>query len=125
MTGQQLPSIQASEHFEVVSTTELSSGNFITLSDRIIKDKDGNEYSRDLVKHPGAVAAVPLTDDGQVYMVRQYRACVDGNMWEIPAGKRDVDGEAPELTAARELEEEAGLVAGNFEPLCDLSLIHI
>ena len=66
-------------------------------------------FDRDIVHHPGAVAVVPLDDDGQVVMVRQYRAPIDQLLLEIPAGKRDVHGEDPELTAARELAEETGL----------------
>ena len=50
----------------------------------------------DVVHHPGAVSVVPLLDDGTVVLVRQYRAAIDAELLEIPAGKRDVDGEAPE-----------------------------
>ena len=50
-------------------------------------------------------------------MVRQYRAAVDGELLEMPAGKRDVDGEPTEVTAARELAEEVGRRAGRLELL--------
>lgn len=78
---------------------------------------DGTEFQRDVVRHPGAVSVVPLRADGTVVLVRQYRAAVDAMMIEIPAGKRDVAGEAPELTAVRELAEEVGLTAGRMELL--------
>jgi ADP-ribose pyrophosphatase len=63
---------------------------------------------------------VPLTDDGEVVCVRQYRPAVDRWMLELPAGVRDVDGEPPEETARRELEEEAGRRAvGSMELLTE------
>ena len=81
---------------------------------------DGDEFERDVVHHPGAVSVVPVVDDGQaVLLVRQYRAAVDRELLELPAGKRDVDGEAPELTARRELEEEVGMRAGRIEKLAE------
>jgi ADP-ribose pyrophosphatase len=77
-------------------------------------DPDGNEFERDVVHHPGAVVVVPVTDDGQVVLVRQYRAAIDRELLEVPAGKRDVADEPVELTAHRELEEEVGLRAGSM-----------
>ncbi|MEO5679361.1 MAG: NUDIX hydrolase [Acidimicrobiales bacterium] len=76
---------------------------------------DGTEFQRDVVHHPGWVAVVPLTDDGHVVCVRQYRAAVGTWLLEVPAGICDVDGEAPEVTARRELAEEAGLAAAHVE----------
>jgi len=65
------------------------------------------EFERDVVHHPGAVSIVPVLGE-EVVLVRQYRAALDGLLLEIPAGKRDVPGEPPEVTAARELEEDIG-----------------
>ncbi len=76
---------------------------------------DGTEFERDVVHHPGWVAVVPLTDDGHVVCVRQYRAAVGQWLLEIPAGICDVDGEEPEVTARRELAEEAGVAAEHVE----------
>ena len=79
---------------------------------------DGSPFERDIVHHPGAVSAVPLVEPPiEVIMVRQYRAAVDRELLEIPAGKRDVAGEAPEVTAHRELIEEIGMRAGRLERL--------
>ena len=75
---------------------------------------DGTRFTRDVVRHPGAVAIVPVTDHGTVLFVRQYRGSVDRELLEIPAGTRDVDGEPPETTARRELEEEVGVRAGSM-----------
>jgi 8-oxo-dGTP pyrophosphatase MutT (NUDIX family) len=81
----------------------------------------GEPFTRTFVRSPGAVGVVPLVFDAEgnasVVLVRQYRAALDRAMDEIPAGMRDVDGEPPEETAARELIEETGLRAGRIELL--------
>jgi ADP-ribose diphosphatase len=82
-------------------------------------DPDGNTFERDVVHHPGAVVVVPVTDDGDVVLVRQYRAAIDGELLEVPAGKRDVTDEPVELTAHRELEEEVGMRAGSMVKLAE------
>ena len=76
----------------------------------------GRRVSLDVVRHPGAAAVVPFISDNDVLLLRQYRHAAGGTIWEVPAGKLD-DGEAPELCAARELEEEAGQRAGRVEKL--------
>jgi ADP-ribose pyrophosphatase len=55
---------------------------------------DGSMVERDMVHHPGAVAVVPLHDDGTVTLVRQFRTALDAYLVELPAGVRDVAGEA-------------------------------
>jgi 8-oxo-dGTP pyrophosphatase MutT (NUDIX family) len=76
----------------------------------------GETFERDLVHHPGAVVMVPVDEvTGEVVFVRQFRAPLDLELLEIPAGKRDVEGEPPEVTAARELAEETGLEAGRLQ----------
>lgn len=85
---------------------------------------DGEPFTRDVVRSPGAVAAVPLRigADGvaRVVLVRQYRPPFDDYVLEVPAGMRDVPGEPTEITAARELVEEVGLQPGNLEHLIDM-----
>jgi ADP-ribose pyrophosphatase len=76
---------------------------------------DGRVVERELVRHPGAVAVVPIVGE-DVVLVRQYRAALDIDLLEIPAGKRDIADEAPELCAARELAEEIGMT-GRLELL--------
>ena len=80
-------------------------------------DPEGHEFERDVVRHPGAVSVVPSHGDGTVTLVRQLRVAVGAAVLEAPAGTCDVDGEDPEQTARRELEEEAGLRAGLLERL--------
>ena len=81
---------------------------------------DGELFERDVIRSPGAVGVVPLLfDDGiaTVVFVRQYRGPLDRYVLEVPAGMRDVPDEAPEITAERELIEEAGFSAGRLEYL--------
>ncbi len=92
-------------------------GHAISLNQSRFVSPDGSEFTREIVRHPGAVCVVPFHDDGTVTLVKQYRAPLDTMMIEIPAGKRDVAGEPPELTARRELTEEVGLVPGTLELL--------
>jgi ADP-ribose pyrophosphatase len=94
-------------------------GQVISVVIATFETAGGEPFERDIVHHPGAVSVVPLHDDGTVSMVRQYRAALDDLLLEIPAGKRDVDGEPPEVTAGRELEEEIGLRAGRLELLAE------
>ena len=82
---------------------------------------DGEVFEREVVRHPGAVGVVPVVGDGAAaLLVRQYRAAVDRELLEIPAGKRDIAGEMPEATARRELIEEIGMRAGRIEKLVEL-----
>lgn len=80
---------------------------------------DGSEFDRDVVKHPGAVSVVAVDGD-EVVLVRQYRAALERDLLEIVAGKCDVAGEDPVVTAARELAEEVGFVASNFERMISI-----
>lgn len=82
-----------------------------------VEGPDGARHEREIVHHPGAVAAVPWHGDGTITLVRQYRVALDADVWEIPAGLRDVVGEPPDETARRELVEEVGLRAGHLEHL--------
>ena len=103
--------------FHKRSERELHRGSLISLGEGTFVGPDGTEFNRDIVHHPGAVSVVPLEADGFVLLVRQYRAAVDRDLLEIPAGKRDVTDEPPELTAHREMAEEVGRVAGRMDLL--------
>lgn len=78
---------------------------------------DGKESVREWIEHPGAAAVVPLFEDGTTVLLRQYRYAPGREFIEVPAGKLDVEGEAPAEVAQRELAEEAGLRAGTLTPL--------
>lgn len=103
--------------FRRLDETLLHSGYIIDLVKASFEAPDGEQFQRDIVRHPGAVSVVPLAEDGTVTMIRQYRAAIDSMLLEIPAGKRDIADESPDLTAARELAEEVGLRAGRLELL--------
>jgi 8-oxo-dGTP pyrophosphatase MutT (NUDIX family) len=98
--------------FRVVRTTRKANVGFLAVDEVEIEAPDGEVMLRTVVRHPGAVVVVPVEADGATALaVRQYRAAVDAHVLEVPAGKRDVDGEAPATTAVRELEEELGVRA--------------
>lgn len=103
--------------FRKRSERELHRGFLISLGQGTFIGPDGAEFSRDIVHHPGAVSVVPYEADGTVLLVRQYRAAIDNELLEIPAGKRDVQDEPPELTAHREMAEEVGRQAGRLDLL--------
>lgn len=105
--------------FHWVDETVLHRGHVIDLTKVTVEAPDGQRFERDVVHHPGAVAVVPVHADGTVTLVRQYRTPLQVDLLEIPAGKRDVDGEAPEVTAGRELAEEVGLSAGRLVKLAE------
>jgi ADP-ribose pyrophosphatase len=105
--------------FRKLAEREIYRGHLISLGSARFVGPDGEEFDRDIVHHPGAVSCVPIVDGTHVVMVRQFRAAIEGDLLEIPAGKRDVEGEAPELTARRELEEEIGMRAGRLVKLAE------
>ncbi len=77
---------------------------------------DGQRRIREIVHHPGAVAVLPVREDGSVVLVEQYRHAVGQTLLEVPAGTRE-PGETAEVCAARELEEETGYRAGRLREL--------
>jgi ADP-ribose pyrophosphatase len=103
--------------FARIADAEVHRGFRFTVHRLRYRADDGTEFEREVVRHPGAVAAVPLHDDGTITLVRQFRAALDGHLLELPAGLRDVEGEPDERTAERELIEEAGLAPGRLDLL--------
>jgi ADP-ribose pyrophosphatase len=108
--------------FRVTGEQEVARAGFLRVVDRQVEARvDGEEhtFTRVVIEHPGAVVVVPIAPDGRVVVVRQFRAATGADLLEVPAGKRDVDGEPPEATARRELEEETGLLAGRLVKLAE------
>ena len=98
--------------FRKVDERRTYDGHFVHVAVATFEAEDGSRFEREIIRHRGAVGVVALTPDGRsVVLVRQYRVAIEDVLLEIPAGIRDVDGEPPEETARRELEEEAGLRA--------------
>jgi len=99
---------------KTVSRKEIYKGNVIRVESMEVTLPNGKKASRDLVLHPGASVVIPISDDGALYMVRQFRKPLERESLEIPAGKLD-PGEEPLKCAHRELNEETGLVAGSMK----------
>ena len=97
-------------------TKLLYRGRIIDLGLEQVRLPNGETVELEIVRHPGGAAVVALDDRKRVCLLKQYRHAAGGWLWELPAGKID-PGEDPEATARRELEEEAGVRAGQWEPL--------
>lgn len=95
-------------------------GRVVSFRTGTFEAPDGRTVERDIVRHPGAVSAVAVDDEGRVVLVRQYRAALDTELLELPAGKLDLPGEDPAVCVQRELAEEVGLEAGSLEPLVSI-----
>jgi 8-oxo-dGTP pyrophosphatase MutT (NUDIX family) len=106
-----------SSRFERTGGETLYEGPMFTVHRDSYRHEDGEEVTREIVRHPGAVGIVVLDGD-RLWLVRQPREAVDSpDMLEIPAGKLDEDGEDPRQTAERELAEEIGKRAEHWESL--------
>jgi 8-oxo-dGDP phosphatase len=113
--------LPVAEHvFETISSETLHTGKIFALRRDDVRMPGGKIVKREIVEHYGAVAIVAMDDEGRIPMVYQYRHAFGRRLWELPAGLLDVNGEAPHLTAARELREEAGLQAQTWQVLVDL-----
>ncbi|MGH3554549.1 MAG: NUDIX domain-containing protein [Mycobacterium sp.] len=109
------------EHiFETTSSETLHTGKIFALRTDQVRMPGGKIVTREVVELYGAVAVVAMDDDGNIPLVYQYRHPLGRRLWELPAGLLDVDSEPPDLAAARELREEAGLRAQNWQVLVDL-----
>jgi len=91
-------------------------GRIIQLGIESITMPNGISVELEIVRHPGGAAIVALDSDNRVCLLRQFRHAAGGWIWELPAGKLE-PGEPAEITAARELVEEAGLQAARWESL--------
>jgi ADP-ribose pyrophosphatase len=106
-----------SSRFERTSSSTAWEGKMFTVRQDTFRHEDGEDADRDVVVHPGAVGVVVLDGD-QLWLVRQPREAVGSpDLLEIPAGKLDEEGESPLETAKRELAEEIGKQAAEWEPL--------
>lgn len=102
-----------------LSSRQVFDGVVVKLFVDEVELPNGKKSVREVVRHPGAVCVVPVTDRGEVIMVRQFRYAFGQALLEIPAGKLEI-GENPLDAALRELEEETGTVAENVEHIGEL-----
>lgn len=92
---------------ETIKTKQIYQGKIIDVQVDDVKLPNGKTAKRELVKHSGAVAVIPISKDNKIVFVKQYRKPLEKTLLEIPAGKLEED-EEPATTAIRELEEETG-----------------
>ncbi|HOJ12314.1 MAG TPA: NUDIX hydrolase [Clostridiales bacterium] len=95
---------------KIIERKKMFKGNIIDVEKYTVELPNGKITTRDVVVHPGAAVIIPISQKGEVYLVKQYRTPIEKVLLELPAGKLD-PGEAPEICAARELKEETGLNA--------------
>jgi ADP-ribose pyrophosphatase len=105
----------------LLSSRRAYSGRVLDLDVDTVRFPDGSVGELEMIRHPGASAVVPFADDPRstdptVLLIRQFRHATERYVWEIPAGRLE-PGEAPEACARRELEEEAGVTAGDLRRL--------
>jgi len=101
---------------KLLESRQVHDGKVVKLSVDRVELPNGSVTELEVIRHQGAAAVVPLTADGDVLMVRQYRHATGGWLLEVPAGKLD-PGEAPDICAARETEEEVGYRVGRLDSL--------
>lgn len=101
---------------ELLARTTVHNGRIIDVEIDVVKLPSGHTVDMEIVRHPGSVVLIPIPAPGSIILIRQYRYTIDRWIWELPAGslKRDED---PDLAAARECEEEIGLVPGKLTRL--------
>jgi ADP-ribose pyrophosphatase len=109
----------ADRRFQSLGGRTVYEGRIVTLRIERFRFADGEEVEREIVRHQGAVGVL-VHDDSDLYLVRQPREAIgDPDFLEIPAGRLDVEGEAPIDAARRELAEEIGKAATTWEPIED------
>lgn len=102
-----------------LSSEVVFEGNLLNVFADKVELPNGKVASREYIKHPGAVAVVPITQEGNIVLVRQYRYPIGNVLLEVPAGKLD-KGEDPDTCAFRELEEETGYVAKSIKRIASI-----
>ncbi|CAK7037985.1 NUDIX hydrolase [uncultured Phascolarctobacterium sp.] len=102
-----------------ISSKVAFAGRLLKVNIDTVTLPNGRETTRELIHHPGAVGVVPILDDGSMVFVKQYRYPLGTVLYEIPAGKLDPD-EDPDVCARRELSEETGYSAREWQKLISI-----
>jgi ADP-ribose pyrophosphatase len=108
--------VEADPRARILTRHRTHAGPLLKVDEDRVALSNGNEATLESIRHPGAAAALPFVDADTVLLVRQYRHAMGGFILEVPAGKLD-DGEAPEVCARREVEEEVGQRVGSLVEL--------
>jgi ADP-ribose pyrophosphatase len=106
--------------FEIVDRRTVARGSLVELEELKVRSESGDQFTRDVVRHPGGVAILAI-EAGQVWLIRQHRVAVGGEIDEIPAGTLDGDDPDHESAARRELLEELGATAGRLDRLATMA----
>lgn len=106
----------AEKLFTIESSEVVHVGAVVSTEIAMVRTPEGDLVDRQVVRHPGSVAVVAV-HEGHLVLVEQYRAAIDQNLIEIPAGKLDIQGEPSETAASRELVEEVGLQPNSITEL--------
>lgn len=107
--------------FELLKSEILMKGRAFTIRRDHLKTPDEQETKLEIIEHSGSVVIIPLDENGNVLLVRQYRHATGGDLLELPAGTLE-NNEEPEVCAAREIREETGMAAGEFTKLGEFYL---
>ena len=105
--------------YKTLSSEEIFRGKFITLINEQVEIPGGTKTSRQIVSHPGAVVILPVDEDGNFLLLKQYRHALKETIFEFPAGTLEKD-EDPLVCAKREIMEETGFSAANWQALGQL-----
>lgn len=98
---------------KTISEETIFSGKVFTVKTKQVILENGKQQQREVVLHNGGASILPVDDEGNVYLIRQYRIAFDAEVLEIPAGKLE-KGEDPFEAAKRELSEETGFTAKHY-----------
>jgi 8-oxo-dGTP pyrophosphatase MutT (NUDIX family) len=107
--------------FELIKSETLLQGRAFKVRRDYLKTPDGQETKLEIIEHGGSVVLVPIDDEGNLLLVRQYRHAAEQDLLELPAGTRDKD-EPFEECAAREIREEISMEAGKLQKVGDFYL---
>lgn len=107
--------------FELIKSEVLMKGRAFTIRRDHLKTPDNRETKFDIIEHGGSVVIIPVDENGNMLLVRQYRHATGGDLLELPAGTLD-DNEDPEVCAAREIREETGMAAEKLTKLGEFYL---
>ena len=101
---------------ELLARTTVHAGRIIQVEIDVVKLPTGHTVDMEIVRHPGSVVLIPIPQPGSIILIRQFRYTIDRRIWEFPAGSLKPK-ENPDAAAARECEEEIGLVPGKLTRL--------
>ena len=107
--------------FELLKSEVLMRGRAFAIRRDSLRTPDGHETKFEIIEHGGSVVIIPVDENGNMLLVRQYRHATGQDLLELPAGTLDGD-EAPEVCAAREIREETGMSAGKLTKLGEFYL---